>query len=252
MGRRYEVASALLASMAQQGRGIGIKNNATQPAKPLELYDMENCPFCRLVRETLTELDLDVMIYPCPKGGLRYRPQVERIGGKQLFPYLNDPNTQTGLYESNDIIAYLYRTYGNGKLPSGRIKQLIRTTSTVSASALRTGRGLRVDDNVPPKQPLELYSFEGSPFARLVRERLTELEIPYLLRQSGRNQQSDWLLPFMRNKLGMQYNPSQRNRAALIKKAGRVAMPYLIDPNTNTELFDSGIILDYLDDAYAG
>lgn len=248
MGRRFDVVSSLLASVNQQGRGVNIGAANRQPAEPLELYDMEGCPFCRLVREALTELDLDVMIYPCPKGGLRYRPLVERLGGKQQFPFLMDPNTDAAMYESADIIDYLYKTYGKGRAPASQIKKLVRTASSVSASIVRPQKGLHASDNVPPKKPLELYSFEGSPFARLVRERLTELEIPYLVRQCGRNQLSDWLLPFMRESLD--YAPSQRNRAALFEKTGKVAIPYLVDPNNGTELYESDVIVNYLDQAY--
>ena len=39
----------------------------------LELYEFESCPFCRKVRDALTELDLEAMIYPCPKGGSVFR-----------------------------------------------------------------------------------------------------------------------------------------------------------------------------------
>jgi len=45
------------------------------------------------VREALSILALGAEIYPCPKGGRRYRPQVLARGGRELFPYLVDPNT---------------------------------------------------------------------------------------------------------------------------------------------------------------
>lgn len=250
MGYGFEVASSLMASLAQQGRGVQVSARHSQPQELLELYDMEGCPFCRLVREALTELDLDAMIYPCPKDGLRYRPLVERLGGKQLFPFLMDPNTDVALYESADIIDYLYRTYGAGQRPSSRLRKLIHTSSSASVSVLRYQRGLHAYNNVPPKKPLELYSFETSPFSRLVRERLTELEIPYILRQCGRTQLQDWLLPIMRKTLVPDYQPDQRNRKTLLERTGRMAVPYLVDPNTDTELFESALILDYLDEAY--
>ena len=40
-----------------------------RPEKLLKLYDIEASPYCRLVREVLTELDLDVLVLPCPAGG---------------------------------------------------------------------------------------------------------------------------------------------------------------------------------------
>ncbi|WP_255364238.1 glutathione S-transferase N-terminal domain-containing protein [Alcanivorax sp. HI0044] len=33
-------------------------------------------------------------------------------------------------------------------------------------------------------------------------------------------------------------------------RAGRIAVPYLVDPNTGMELFESEAILDYLDQTY--
>ena len=45
------------------------------------------------VREALTLLDLDVLIYPCPKGGTAFRPRVRQLSGKEQFPFLVDPNT---------------------------------------------------------------------------------------------------------------------------------------------------------------
>lgn len=246
-----EVARSLTATVAQQLRGIATHPAAHQPAEPLELYDMEGCPFCRLVREALTELDLDVRIYPCPKGGERYRPLVERLGGRQQFPYLMDPNTGTALYESADIIDYLYREYGARPAPRRWLLKTVRTASAMAASLPRGGRGLYCQDSQVPQQALELYSFEASPFARLVRERLTELQVPYLLRQCGRDQWQDWLLPQARGILDIDYQPGQRNRLALLTHAGRVAVPYLIDPNTGVELFESRRILDYLQETYA-
>ena len=38
-----------------------------------------------------------------------------------------------------------------------------------------------------PGKPLELYSFEISPFCRIAREALCSLEIPYLLHNVGKN-----------------------------------------------------------------
>lgn len=45
------------------------------------------------VREALTLLDLDVLIYPCPKGGTTFRPRARQLSGKEQFPFLVDPNT---------------------------------------------------------------------------------------------------------------------------------------------------------------
>jgi glutaredoxin len=70
-----------------------------RPAQLIELYEFEGCPFCRKVREAVAILDLDVLFYPCPKGSTIYRPMVEKLGGKQQFPYMRDPNTNVNIYE---------------------------------------------------------------------------------------------------------------------------------------------------------
>ncbi|WP_290524899.1 glutathione S-transferase N-terminal domain-containing protein [Alcanivorax sp.] len=251
MSHTLDVLQSLASSALQQGRGIGTAGHVRQPEEPLELYDMEGCPFCRLVREALTDLDLDALIFPCPKDGDRYRPLVERLGGKQQFPYLMDPNTGAELYESADIIEYLYQEYGGRPAPKRWLVRSLRTAASVAASLPRARRGVYCDNSLPPEQPLELYSFEASPFARLVRERLTELQIPYILRQCGRDQWQDWVLPPLRKQLVPDYAPSQRNRVDLMDRAGRIAVPYLVDPNTGTEMFESSVILDYLERTYA-
>src|SRR5690625_7839779 len=76
-----DFSSSMLATLGALGRGTVGSNRAQQPEQPLELYEMEGCPFCRLVREALTELDLDVIVYPCPKNGKRFRPLVATMGG---------------------------------------------------------------------------------------------------------------------------------------------------------------------------
>lgn len=246
-----DFSSSMLATLGTLGRGTVSINRAEQPKEPLELYEMEGCPFCRLVREALTELDLDVVIYPCPKNGTRYRPLVAAMGGKAQFPYLFDPNNDTGLYNSADIIQYLYQEYGTKSAPSPKLIKAINTPGSMLASTFRTGKGLHVKAAKQNEKPLVLYSFESSPYARPVRELLCELELFYELKQVGRTQGSDWLLPAMRKRLAPDYAPSQRNRRELLERTGRMAVPYLIDPNTGMDLYESADIVAYLKGAYA-
>ena len=42
-----------------------------------------------------------------------------------------------------------------------------------------------------------------------------------------------------------------RNRKLLFERTGRVQVPYLIDPNTGTEMFESADIIAYLNQTYA-
>jgi hypothetical protein len=38
-----------------------------RPEKMIIFYQYEGCPFCRRVRETISALALDVLVYPCPR-----------------------------------------------------------------------------------------------------------------------------------------------------------------------------------------
>ena len=59
-------------------------------------------------------LDLDCEIRPCPKDG-RFRKEVLERGGKETFPYFVDETSGKEMYESADIVNYLYEKYGNGR-----------------------------------------------------------------------------------------------------------------------------------------
>lgn len=227
-----------------------------RPAKLLKLYDIEASPYCRLVREVLTELDLDVLILPCPSGGTRFRPEAEAIGGKQLFPFLVDENTGKHLYESADIVDYLETTYGRGRRAARGLWRGVAVGTSYASSALlwRLGAGITgmtARRSKAPAQPLELYSFESSPFAKRVRARLCELELPYVLRNTGKGAWSDLGPPSFRDKLFRGPKDTSRNRRWLAEHTGRVQVPYLRDPNTGTEMYESDAILAYLDRTYA-
>jgi glutathione S-transferase len=252
LARTLAVSSSVLASQLRGWRGTNAFRPAPrQPAQLLELYEYEGCPYCRLVREALTELDLDAKIHPCPKGGERFRPAVKEMGGKRQFPYLVDPNTGTKMYESADIVAYLRQTYGGFDGKPGLLDRPIKVATSMLASGLRTGRGLRARPSKAPAQPLELFSFESSPFSRLVREYLCELELPYVLRNTGKGHWKDLGPPSVRDKLHKSPKETSRNRKLLAERTGRVQLPYLIDPNTGTEMYESAAILRYLEETYA-
>lgn len=248
---RVNLASSALATALRPGVGITAHPAARKPAKLLELYEFEGCPYCRLVREALTELDLDAMIYPCPKGGKRFRPKVRKMGGKTQFPYLVDPNTGERMYESLDIIAYLFETYGQRRLPLKWRAGLVQKLGSSVTGLARGMNGVHARPSQRPAEPLELYSFESSPFARPVRDLLCELEIPYILRSAGRTRLSDWVPPAIRDPLGLSAEPNLENRKALLLRAGRVSIPYLVDPNTGAEMAESEDIVRYLIANYA-
>ena len=244
MANTFKGVVSLLSSLVRLGRGAVVKGHRKEPAQPLELYDGEFCPFCRYVREALTELDLDVIIRPMPKGGTRFRQQLQQIGGRAQVPFLVDPNTGTQLYESTDIVRYLYSEYGPvGTRPPRRLLPL-----SLLATVLRMKKGMFVRPSKAPTQLLELYSFEASPFARLVRETLCELELPYLLHNVGKGagRPSEWLPPGARKN----YVAPTEHRRQLVERGGKMQVPYLVDPNTGAALYESADIQRYLRQTY--
>jgi glutathione S-transferase len=230
MLRSLDVATSYAATLARLGAGLWVGALGARPARPLELYDFEGCPYCRKVREALSVLDLEARVWPCPKGGSRFRAEAIRLGGKAQFPFLVDPNTGKSLYESDDIVRYLFREYGDGRVPLVLAAGRLTDVGSFAACAWRPGRGVRYRPARAPEQPLELWSFEASPYCRPVRETLTSLELPYRLHNVGKG---------------------SPGRAAFVERSGRMQVPYLADPNTGAELFESEEIVRYLEATYA-
>ncbi len=217
-----------------RGSGALVERSATlpetRPRLALRLFEFEACPFCRKVREAVSLLDLDVLVFPCPKDGSTYRPYVAGAGGKAQFPYVEDPNTGWAGYESADIIDYLYKTYGPQTARSPPLLGPFGTFSAGMASMFRYRRGSRREPRVvPAAMPLELYAYEPSPFSKVVRERMVELELPYLLRTTPRG------------------SPTRQKLKDL---TGTFQVPYLIDRNTGISMFESADIVDYLTNTY--
>ena len=228
MQRMLDVASSVAATLARGARGLRVGALGPRPAEPLVLYEFESCPFCRKVREALSVLDLEAEVRPCPKGGERFRPEVVARGGKAQFPYLVDPNTGAAMYESDDIVRYLFAQYGAGEAPVSLLGGWAALTGSL-ASALRLGRGTRAEPSRAPARPLELWSFEASPFCRIVREKLCTLELPHRLHNVAKG---------------------SPRRADFVRRAGKMQVPYLVDPNTGAALFESSEIVAYLERSY--
>ena len=225
-----DVGTAYLSTLARAGVGLRVGPLGARPARPLELYEFEACPFCRKVREALSMLDLEAIVYPCPKRGARFRSELKRRGGKLQFPYLVDANAGIEMYESDAIVRHLFARYGDGAVPSALQGGALSQISFALASLARGTKGTFQRASRAPEKPLELYSFEASPYCKIVREALCALELPYHLRNVARG------------------SPS---RAAFQERVGRMQVPYLADPNTGTALFESAEILRYLDSTYA-
>jgi glutathione S-transferase len=223
--------SAYSVSVLRLGRGLGSKSPAkNEPATPLELYEFEACPYCKKVREALSALSIEYISRSCARGS-KNREHVMAEGGRQQFPYLVDPNTGTSMFESEDIIDYLYSTYGEARSAGWRMLSPVNTIGATLASAVRP-RGARVGAltrTENPEELLVLYNMEGSPYCRKVREVLCELDLDCHIKTTTR------------------WGP---RREELIARGGKKTVPYLVDPNTETEMYESDDIIDYLRSTY--
>ncbi|KAA0051230.1 uncharacterized protein E6C27_scaffold1250G00380 [Cucumis melo var. makuwa] len=176
------------AAVSEERGGEGFKVKETskfgpRPEKPIEIYEFERYIACS-VRKIVAVLDLDILFYPCPRNGPNFRPKVLQMGGKQYFVFgiwlQVDPNTGVSMYESDDIIKYLVQNYGDGNVPLSLSLGLLTTLSEGFAMIGRPGRGSIYKPLKLPPAPLEIWAHEGSPFCKLVREVLVELELPHL------------------------------------------------------------------------
>lgn len=251
LSHTLNILGSTVASTLRLWRGTMGLRSMTQPAQLPVLFDRENCDSCRLVREALTELNLDVMVYPIPEGGTRYSGMLRDLSGQHSVPFLHDPNTRHLLQDADAIITYLFGRYGRGRIPIAlRASEVNRLLSRL-ASCARGERGKVAMGGKEAALPLVLYSFESSPFSRPVRERLCELELAYQLVNLSKQQAADLGPAKQRLHLG-KYKPLEGSkREAFLNQHGRVQVPYLVDPNTGTSMFESERILAYLDKTYA-
>ncbi len=230
MLRALDVATSTLASALRFHSGGRVGHLGARPQQLLELYDFEGCPYCRKVREALSILDLSARIRPCPRGGPRFRQELIRRAGKAQFPYLVDPNTRVEMYESAAIVRYLFERYGDGRVPRALALGPLTDLSSMSISLLRPGRGVFYRPARVPERPLSLYGFEASPTCRIARELLCCLELPYRLHNVA---------------------AASPSRPAFVRRAGRMQLPFLADPNTESALFGLPEIAQHLEQNYA-
>lgn len=213
---------------------------APRPEQPLVLYAYDASPYCKIVRETLNLLDLTFEYRPCP-GARQGKFSQEMLAktGRQTLPFLIDPNTSAEMFESQEIIIYLVETYGPPADSFDRKALWPITTegfasSTATTSAILLGMpGAQRQPNARPDnedmQSLEVWAYECSPFCRPVFEKLCGLCLPHRVVSCSRG---------------------SANRDTLFAKTGRFQVPYLIDPNTGVEMYESDAIVDYLEKVY--
>jgi glutathione S-transferase len=221
--------TSLLASVVRLGSGGMVHGVGPRPNDALVLYELEWCPFSRIVREALSELDLDALIKPCPPGETMHHRELAQLGQEQ-FPYLIDRASGIQLGDSTKIVEHLYSRYGDGSPVPLRMRgALARITSKVASEL----RGNAPDYELPAERPeltLELWNYEGSPYCRLVREELARLGLPYVSRNLARN---------------------SPRRESFRARFGKIQFPRLFDPNDNTGLFETDAIFTHLQSHYA-
>lgn len=149
----------------------------------------------------------------------RFQP-VAMAGG----PELATPDQKSG-----DITL---KSKGEGTYKVAPGEQL-KTASAGAQAFLRFGSGAFVSGKLSPswkrpKEPIELYEFEGCPFCRKVREATSILDID------------------------VKYYPCPAGGPTFRPKAKQIAntFPILVDPNTGTKMSESDNIIKYLFNEY--
>ena len=261
VGHHLKSLQATASTLLRGGRGNMGTPDPIMPEKMLVLYEHEACPYSRRVREVMTQLNLDYESRPSPHKGHVYRDELKARAGKTQVPFLVDDNTEDKILDSQAIIDHLFAHYSkNGvtperyQAPKGDHATVINKAASV-VSMMRGVKAVHPDKNQArgrPDAPLHLYGFEASPFCRLVREKLSELEVGYINHSVAREQIEDIGVFGVRLGLGT-YTPIKGGKRAHVMQEvmpDKLQFPYLIDPNTDTHMFESKDIVAYLDKTY--
>jgi glutaredoxin len=129
------------------------------------------------------------------------------------------------------ILSYLFKTYGNGNLPwtmQNKIAQFAKRSATLGLAGRNWFTSVPIASD-PPELPLTLWAYESSPFCKVVTETLGQLGVTYTVIYTPRG---------------------STNRQLLLDRFGRFQVPFLQDPNTGVELWESQAICEYLQAQY--
>lgn len=193
------------------------------------------------MRETINLLDLAVEYRPCPGARAGFSDELYALTGRRTVPFLLDTRTGEQMFERTDIIQYLLKEYGppqetyDAKALWPITWEAFSVYTSVFAALLRGMPGAQLQPNVRPDNgdmlPLELWGYECSPFVRPVREKLCSLGLAHVMVSCSRG---------------------SANRDKLLARSGAAAfqVPFLVDPNTGVELFESNEIVEYLEEVY--
>lgn len=77
----------------------------------ITLYAKPTCPFCAIVRDKLSALNLEFTELDI--NDPEHADALVKRGGKRMVPYLIDDAHNIEMYESGDIANYLDATYGS-------------------------------------------------------------------------------------------------------------------------------------------
>lgn len=78
-------------------------------AEMMKLYQFETCPYCKMVREVMSELQLTYINVNVPRDRTQ-RHEVMQVSGQPTVPVLVDGDTV--LDDEETIIPYLRQKYG--------------------------------------------------------------------------------------------------------------------------------------------
>jgi len=153
---------------------------------------------------------------------------------------------------ADQTCRYLMDQYGNNVKMTGldRVRYAV-TRHWTMVSLYKMYQGLvrslpehgnaRKGTTVKPKEVLELFCYEASPFCNKVKEVLSALELPYVVKNVAHGsvqKRQEFHIRF-----GKKY-PKWRSRLGMIQ------VPLLIDANTGREVFESDDIKTYLVNTY--
>jgi hypothetical protein len=125
-------------------------------------------------------------------------------------------------------LRFIY--YKDAIIPDSLNSGILTTFLCGLALLPRFGKGSEFVDNKPPKSPIIFWAYESSPFCKIVREKLCELEIPHIIKTCARG---------------------SAKRQVLYEKTGVFQVPFIEDPNTGVNMFESAEIIKYLDTTYS-
>ena len=224
----YALVKAGPLASVERGGGGGA-GDVRAPQEMLVVFAKMDGPG-RKVREALSVLDIDTVVYPSTRSW-------EELGfdHRRDEVTLRDPNTGVECADADDIVAYLFETYGGG----AEIPWVMRRDNGVGEALLRMAIWLRGGSGTkyngekaggaeggtgPDPADVEFWGYEASPFCGVAYEALIEAGIPHVLKTVARGS-------------------SKRN--VLYEAEGHFQAPYLVYGSVS--MFESAAIIKYIE-----